>query len=145
MSIFGKTKMLEEKIDELRKELREADDIGYNRSEMIADLTNKLKQAESDCSRIRDKMNTLEEELNILRNERKEIEDKTKEGIDKDAVIVQLIMEKDRLAIENLKYNERLIEKDKMALEAAKLASQMSMPYQCCFPSMSYVNGLFIR
>lgn len=60
MNIFGKTKMLEEKIDELRKELREADDISYKRSEMIADLSNKLQQAESDCSRMRDKMNTLE-------------------------------------------------------------------------------------
>ena len=85
-------------------------------------------------------MNTLEEELNIFRNERKEIEDKIKEGIDKDAVIVQLIMGKDRLAIENLKCNERLIEKDRIALEAAKLANQISMQYQCCFPSMSYVN-----
>ena len=121
MSIFGKTKMLEEKIDELRKELREADEVSYKRSETIADLTNKLEQAESDCSRMRDKMNTLEEELNILRNERKEIDNKTKEGTDKDAIITQLILEKDRLAIENLKYHTQLIEKDRAALEIAKL------------------------
>jgi len=132
MNIFGKTKMLEEKIDELRKELREADEISYKRSEMIADLSNKLQQAESDCSRMRDKMNTLEEELNIIRNERKEIEDKTKEGIDKDAVITQLIIEKDRLAIENLKYYDRIIEKDRIVLEAARFACQfptMQVPY----------------
>ena len=121
MNIFGKTKMLEEKIDELRKELREADEISYKRSEMIADLSNKLQQAESDRSRMRDKMNTLEEELNILRSERKEIEDKTKDGIDKDAVIAQLILEKDRLALENLKYYTQLIEKDRAAFEVANL------------------------
>ena len=134
MSIFGKTKMLEEKIDELRKELREADEISYKRSEMIADLGNRLQQAESDCSRMRDKMNILEEELNILRNERKEIEDKTKDGIDKDAVITQLILEKDRLAIENLKYHTQLIENDRATLEIARLNASrsmqlMSMPY----------------
>ena len=132
MRIFKKTKMLEEKIDELRKELKEANAVGYKQSEMIADLNNKLEQAESDYSSLRDKMNILEEELNILRNERKEIEDKTKEGIDKDAVIVQLIMEKDRLAIENLKCNERLVEKDRMVLEAARFTCQfptMQVPY----------------
>lgn len=132
MSIFKKTKMLEEKIDELRKELREADEISYKRSETIADLSNKLQQAESDCSRMLDKMNTLEEELNILRNERKEIEDKTKEGIDKDAVITQLILEKDRLAIENLKYHDRIIEKDRAALEMLRDVCQLpvlSVPY----------------
>ena len=127
MNIFGKTKMLEEKIDELRKELREADEVSYKRSEMIADLSNKLQQAESDCSRMRDKMNTLEEELNILRNERKEIDNKTKEGIDKDAVITQMILEKDRLAIENLKYYTQLIEKDRAALEIARLNASRFM------------------
>ncbi len=119
--------MLEEKIDELRKELREADEVSYKRSEMIADLSNKLQQAESDCSRMRDKMNTLEEELNILRNERKEIDNKTKEGIDKDAVITQMILEKDRLAIENLKYYTQLIEKDRAALEIARLNASRFM------------------
>ena len=134
MNIFRKIKMLEEKIDGLRKELREADEISYKRSETIVDLSNKLQQAESDCSRMQDKMNTLEEELNILRNERKEIKDKTKESIDKDAVITQLILEKDRLALENLKYHAQLIEKDRAALEIAGLNAsrflyQVPMPY----------------
>lgn len=130
--MFGKVRLLEEKNDELRKELRKADEINYEKSKKIADLTNELEQIRSDYSRIQDKVSALKEELSILRSERKEIEDKTKDGIDKDAVIVQLIIEKDRLAIENLKYNERLIEKDRIALEAARFTCQfpiMSVPY----------------
>lgn len=133
MNIFRKTKMLEEKIDGLRKELREADEISYKRSETIAGLTNELQQAKSDCSRMRDKMNTLEEELNILRNERKEIRDKTKEGIDKDAVITQLILEKDRLALENLKYHNQIIEKERIVFEVARL-NIMQPPISAYFP-----------
>lgn len=64
----------------------------------------------------------------------KEIEDKTKDGVDKDAVITQLILEKDRLAVENLKYHAQLIEKDRVALEIARLNAsrfmyQIPMPY----------------
>ena len=143
--MFGKVRLFEEKIDELRKELREADEISCKRSEMIADLGNRLQQAESDCSRMRDKMNILEEELNILKNERKEIENKTKDGIDKDAVITQLILEKDRLAIENLKYHTQLIENDRAALEIAKLNASRSMQLMFMPYNMANCNsGLII-
>ena len=132
--MFGKVRLLEEKNDKLRKELREADEINYNKSEIIADLTNELERIRSDYSRVQDKVSVLEEELNILKGERKEIEDKTKDGIDKDAVIAQLILEKDRLAIENLKYHTQLLEKDRVALEIARLNAprfmyQIPMPY----------------
>lgn len=142
MSIFGKTKMLEEKIGELKKELIEADEISSKCSEKIVELTNMLQQSESECSRLQDKVNVLEKELNILRSERKEIEDKTKNGIDKDAVIVQLILEKDRLAIENLKYHERMIEKDRIVVENCKLSlmatSMCQIPY---YPMTGYCNS----
>ena len=132
--MFKKVRLLKEKNDELRKELREANEISEKKSKKIADLTNELEQIRSDYSRMQDKVNALEEELNILKSERKEIEDKTKDGTDKDAVIIQMILEKDRLAVENLKYHAQLIEKDRAALEIARLNAsrfmyQMPMPY----------------
>lgn len=127
--MFGKVRLLEEKNGELRKELREADEISYKKSEKIVDLTNELGRIRSDYSRMQDKVNALEEELNILKSERKEIEDKTKNGIDKDAVIAQLILEKDRLAVENLKYHAQLIEKDRVAFEIAR-SNTSSFMYQ---------------
>ena len=133
-NMFRKVRLLEEKNDKLRKELREADEINYKKSEKIADLTNELERIRSEYSRMQDKANALEEELNILKSERKEIGDKTKDGIDKDAVITQLILEKDRLAIENLKYHTQLIAKDRAAIEIARINSsrfmyQIPMPY----------------
>lgn len=125
--MFKKVRLLQEKNDELRKKLREADEISYKKSIEIADLTNELERIRSDYSRMQDKVNALEEELSILRSERKEIEDKTKNGINKDAVITQLILEKDRLALENLKYHTQLIEKDKAALEIARLNASRFM------------------
>ena len=130
--MFKKTKQLEEKVRELNKELREADNVNYERSKFISQLTDDNKQLELDCSVLKSKVERLEEELGILRGERKEIEEKTKDGVGKDAVIVQLILEKDRLAIENLKNHANLIEQKKIALEAVRLANQSQicqMPY----------------
>jgi len=130
--MFKKTKQLEEKVRELNKELREADNVNYERSKLVSQLTDGNRQLELDCSALKSKVERLEEELGILRGERKEIEEKTKDGIDKDAVIIQLILEKDRLAIENLKNHANLIEQNKIALEAARLANQRQicqMPY----------------
>ena len=143
--MFKRVRLLEQKNDELMNELRKADDINYKRADTIANLTEELKQSKSDCTRIQDKVNALEEELSILRRERKEIEDKTKDGIDKDAVITQLILEKDRLAIENLKYHTQLIEKDRAALEIAKLNASRFM--QLAFMPYNVANcnsGLII-
>ena len=130
--MFKKTKQLEDKVRELKEELRKADDSNYKRAKLISELTNDKKQLELDCSVLRNKVESLEEELGILRGVRKEIDEKTKDGVDKDAVIVQLILEKDRLAIENLKSHANMIEQNKIALEAARLANQMQicqMPY----------------
>ena len=130
--MFKKTKQLENKVRELKEELRKVDDSNYKRAKLISELTDDNKQLELDCSVLKSKVERLEEELGILRGERKEIEEKTKDGIDKDAVIVQLILEKDRLAIENLKNHANLIEQKKIELEAARLASQRQicqMPY----------------
>ena len=140
--MFKRVRLLEQKNDELRNELRKADDINYKRADTIVNLTKELEQSKSDCTRLQDKVNTLEEELSILRRGRKEIEDKTKDGIDKDAVITQLILEKDRLAIENLKYHERLIENNKIIAEnykASLLAAPISqIPY---YPMTGYFNS----
>ena len=130
--MFKKTKQLENKVRELKEELRKVDDSNYERAKLISQLTDDNKQLELDYSALKSKVERLEEELCILRGERKEIEEKTKDGIDKDAVIVQLILEKDRLAIENLKNHANLIEQNKIALEAARLANQRQicqMPY----------------
>ena len=130
--MFKKTKQLEDKVRELKEELRKADDSNYKRVKLISELTNDKKQLELDCSVLRNKVESLEEELGILRGVRKEIDEKTKDGVDKDAVIVQLILEKDRLAIENLKSHANMIEQNKIALEAARLANQRQicqMPY----------------
>lgn len=140
--MFKKVRLLEQKNDELRNELRKADDTNYKRADTIANLTKELEQSKSDCTRIQDKVNILEEELSILRRERKEIEDKTKDEIDKDAVITQLILEKDRLAIENLKYHERLIENNRIMADnykASLLAAHISqVPY---YPMTGYFNS----
>lgn len=130
--MFKKTKQLANKVRELKEELRKVDDSNYERAKLISQLTDDNKQLELDCSALKSKVERLEEELGILRGERKEIEEKTKDGVDKDAVIVQLILEKDRLTIENLKSYASLIEQKKIALEAARLASQRQicqMPY----------------
>ena len=130
--MFKKTKQLEDNVRKLEKDLREADKSNYERSKLVSQLTDDNKQLELDCSVLKSKVERLEEELGILRGERKEIDEKTKDGIDKDAVIVQLILEKDRLAIENLKNYANLIEQKKIALEAARLANQSQicqMPY----------------
>lgn len=130
--MFKKTKQLENKVRELNEELRKADDSNYERTKLISQLMNDKKQLELDCSVLKSKVERLEEELGILRGERKEIEEKTKDGIDKDAVIVQLILEKDRLVIENLKNHANLIEQKKIALETVRLANQSQicqMPY----------------
>lgn len=140
--MFKRVRLLEQKNDELRNELRKADDINYKHTDTIANLTKELEQSKADCARIQDKVNTLEEELSILRCERKEIEDKTKDGIDKDAVITQLILEKDRLAIENLKYYKRIIENDRITAEnykASLLAASISqVPY---YPMTGYFHS----
>ena len=140
--MFKRARLLEQKNNELRNELRKADDINYKRADTIANLTEELKQSKSDCTRIQDKVNALEEELSILRRERKEIEDKTKDGIDKDAVITQLVLEKDRLAIENLKYHNRMIENDRIMAEIYKVsllaASISQVPY---YPMTGYFNS----
>lgn len=127
-----KTKQLEDSVRKLEKDLREADESNYKRVKLISQLMDDNKQLELDNSVLKSKVERLEEELDILRSERKEIEEKTKDGIDKDAVIVQLILEKDRLAIENLKNHANMIEQKKIALEAARLANQRQicqMPY----------------
>lgn len=132
--MFKKTKQkqLENKVRELKEELRKVDDSNFERAKFISQLTDDNKQLELDYSVLKSKVERLEEELRILRGERKEIEEKTKDGIDKDAVIVQLILEKDRLAIENLKNHANLIEQKKITLDAARLANQRQiyqMPY----------------
>ena len=142
--MFKRVRLLEEKNDKLRNELRKADDINCKYTDTIANLTKELEQSKSDCTRIQDKVNALEEELSILRRERKEIEDKTKDGIDKDTVITQLVLEKDRLAIENLKYHERMIENDRIMAENYKIsllsasASISQIPY---YPMTGYFNS----
>ena len=149
--MFKKIRLFKEKNMELRKkiiklgeELIESEEKNYKKAKVIADLTQELKQAKSDCTRIQDKVNALEEELSILRRERKEIEDKTKDGIDKDTVITQLVLEKDRLAIENLKYHERMIENDRIMAENYKVsllsasASISQIPY---YPMTGYFNS----
>lgn len=70
-NMFGKVRLLEEKNDKLRKELREADEINYKKSGKIADLTNELETVKSNYLSVQRKVDALEEELGILRNERK--------------------------------------------------------------------------
>lgn len=130
--MFKKRKQLEDNVRKLEKDLREADELNYERSKLVSQLMNDNKQLELDCSVLKSKLEKLEEELNILRGEREEIEEKTKDGIDKDAVIVQLILEKDRLIIEGLKNHINMIEQKKVVLEAIRLANQSQicqMPY----------------
>ena len=132
--MFKKTKQLENEVRKLKEELRKVDDSNYERAKLISQLTDDNKQLELDYSALKSKVERLEEELCILRGERKEIEEKTKGGTDKDAVIAQLILEKDRLAIENLKNHANLIEQNKIALEAAMLASQRQICQMSYFP-----------
>lgn len=140
--MFKRVRLLEQKNDELRNELRKVDDINYKRADTIVNLTKELEQSKSDCTRLQDKVNTLEEELSILRRERKEIEDKTKDGIDKDAVITQLVLEKDRLAIENLKYHERIIENGRIMAENYKVSLLTASISQAPYYSMTgYFNS----
>lgn len=140
--MFKKTKLFEEKVRELNKELREENNANYEKSKLISTLINDSKQLEFNCSALKNKVERLEDELSILRGERKEIEDKIKDGVDKDAVIIQLILEKDRLAIENLKNHANMIEQTKAVLEAARLANQMSMPVCQLTPiSLSCTQG----
>ena len=133
--MFKKTKQLENEVRELKEELRKVDDSNYERSKFISQLTDDNRQLELDCSALKSKVERLEEELGILRNEREEIEEKTKDGIDKDAVIVQLILEKDRLAIENLKNHANMIEQKKIVLDAVRLANQSQICQMPYFPS----------
>ena len=139
--MFKKTKQLENKVRELKEELRKVDDSNYERAKLVSQLMEDNKQLELDCSALKSKVERLEEELGILRGERKEIEEKTKDGIDKDAVIAQLILEKDRLAIENLKNHANLIEQKKITLEAARLANQRSiLNYPMPVPAISFFH-----
>lgn len=127
--MFGRIKKLEEEIANLKSELKDSDEAVRQKSVTIADLKNELANIKADYKAARNKEKYLEEELNILRNERKEIEEKTSDAVDKDSVIIQLILEKDRLAIENLKYHRSSIESLNMASEAARLALYQFTPY----------------
>ena len=77
--MFKKTKQLENKVRELKEELRKVDDSNYERAKLISQLMDDNKQLELDCSALKSKVERLEEELGILRGERKEIEEKTKD------------------------------------------------------------------
>ena len=109
-------KQLEKQADDDLKLLEE-----LNRE--LEEMSVKKDDAESECEKLKVKMKAMEEELDILRSQQARIYEKTKDASDKDAVIAQLILEKDRLAIENLKYHADLIVEKEKSIETLRRAA----------------------
>lgn len=122
MILFGNKKLREEN-EKLKKRIEDDCEFLEELDKELDEMAVEKSKFESECERLRAKMKAMEEELDILRSEKARIDEKTRYENDKDAVITQLILEKDRLAIENIKYHADLIAEKEKSIELLRNAA----------------------